>query len=190
MRRLSLALALVASSASPLIAQTNLKVAASGRGSTEVTLSPPRAEGAPAPAAVKISIDYGQPHARGRLVTGALDGDLGKVWRLGANDATSLTTGVDLTIGTLSVPKGEYTLFAETSKTGEWKLIVNKKTKQWGTEYDAASDLGRTALKSRTLATPIESLSIWLIPSGDGSPKGELRFAWGSREFSVPWSVK
>ncbi len=190
MRRLSLALALAAGTVSPLLAQSNLKAAASGRGSTEVSLSPPRVEGAPAPTAVKITIDYGQPHARSRVVAGALDGDLGNVWRLGANDATSLTTGVDLLIGSISVPKGEYTLFAETSKLGEWKLIVNKRTKQWGTEYDATSDVGRTALKARTLATPIESLTIWLIPSGDGAPRGELRFAWGTREFSVPWSVK
>ena len=190
MRRLSLALVIVATSASSLVAQTNLKVAASGRGSTEVSLVPPRDSGKPAPTPVKISIDYGQPHARGRSVAGALDADLGKVWRLGANDATSLTTGVDLTIGNLRVPKGEYTLFAETSKDGAWKLVVNKKTKQWGTDYDATQDLGRTPVTSRTLSSPVESLTIWLIPSGDGTPKGELRFAWGSREFSVPWSVK
>ncbi|MEP7346978.1 MAG: DUF2911 domain-containing protein, partial [Gemmatimonadaceae bacterium] len=160
------------------------------RGTTEVTLSTPRAEGEPATDAVKITINYGQPHARGRAVVGALEADLGKVWRLGANDPTSLTTGVDLTIGNLSVPKGEYTLFAETSKTGEWKLILSKTKMLGAAEYDAASDLGRVALNSRTLTTPIESLTIWLIPSGDGAPKGELRIAWGSREFSAPWSMK
>jgi hypothetical protein len=152
-------------------------------------LSLPHAEGTPA-AEFKITIDYGQPHARGRAVVGALAGDLEKIWRLGANDATALTTGVDLMIGSLSVPKGAYTLFTQTSKAGDWMLIVNKKTKELGTEYDGKSDLGRVALQSRALATPIESLTIWLIPSGDGSPKGELRFAWGTREFSVPWSVK
>ncbi|MBV6520290.1 MAG: hypothetical protein MNPFHGCM_00395 [Gemmatimonadaceae bacterium] len=187
--RLSLVLAGAVCVATPVLGQSNLKVGASGRGRTEVALTPPSAGGA-APKPVTIVVDYGQPHARGRAVAGALASDLGTVWRLGANDATTLTTGVALTLGTLHVPKGEYTLFAETSKAGEWKLVVNKKTGQWGTEYDAASDLGRTPLKSRALSTPIESLSIWLIPSGDGSPKGELRFAWGTREFSVPWSVR
>lgn len=112
------------------------------------------------------------------------------MWRLGANEATSLSTPVNLAIGSLAVPKGEYTLFVETSKDGEWKLIVNKRTKEWGTDYDATADLGRVAMRSRTLATPIESLSIWLIPAGDGAARGELRVAWGTREFSVPWSVK
>lgn len=190
MRYLSIGVLLLASFTTPLTAQTNLKVAASGRGTTEVSLAPPRVQGQPAPTPLKIRIDYGQPHARGRVVAGALEGDLGNVWRLGANEATSLSTQVDLVIGTLTVPKGEYTLFTETSKAGDWKLIVNKRTKEWGTDYDAKSDLGRVPLRARTLATPLESLGIWLIPSGDGAPKGELRFAWGTREFSVPWSVK
>jgi hypothetical protein len=166
---------------SPALAQA-LKPAASGRATTTLTLngnSPPT-----------ISIDYGQPHARGRNVTGALAGDLGNVWRLGANEATTLRSDVDLVIGTLTVPKGAYTLAAETSATGPWKLIVNSKTGQWGIPYDASTELGRTALTSRTLATPIESFTMWLIPSPDGSASGEIRFAWGTREFSATWRVK
>ncbi len=190
MRQLAISVAFISTFSSAGLAQATLKTQPSGRATTEVSLNAPRAQGQAASAPLKIRIEYGQPHARGRAVAGALGGDLGNVWRLGANEATAFTTPVDLMIGTLSVPKGEYTLFAETSKTGEWKLIVNKRTKEWGTDYDAKSDLGRVSLKSRTLATPIETLSIWLIPSGDGSPRGELRFAWGTREFSVPWTVK
>jgi len=187
-----LSLALLAALALPLSAQARLQVAASGRGSTTVTLAPPRVEGQPAPTTppATITIDYGQPHARGRAVVGALAADLDKVWRLGANESTTLTAGVDLLIGNLSVPKGEYTLYALTSRAGEWKLIVNKRPKADGNEYVPGADLGRVDLTSRTLATPVESLSFWLIPSGDGTPKGELRFAWGSREFSVPWSLR
>ena len=59
-----------------------------------------------------------------------------------------------------------------------------------GIPYDASTELGRTLLTSRTLATPIETLSIWLIPAADGSASGEIRFAWGTREFSAPWRVK
>ena len=158
------------------------RVGASGRATTTVTLtgnSPQR-----------ISIDYGVPHARGRTVNGALAGDLGQVWRLGANEATTLRTDVDLTIGSLTVPKGAYTLAAETSATGAWKLIVNTKTGQWGIPYDASTELGRTPLTSKTLATPIESFTMWLIPAADGSASGEIRFAWGTKEFSATWRVK
>ena len=165
----------------PAFAQA-LKPAGSGRATTTLTLNgnqPPT-----------ISIDYGQPHARGRVVNGALAGDLGQVWRLGANEATTLRSDVDLTIGTLTVPKGAYTLAAETSATGAWKLIVNTRTGQWGIPYDASTELGRTPLTSRTLTSPVESLTMWIIPATDGSASGQIRFAWGTREFSVPWRVK
>lgn len=174
--------------ASPLAAQGNLKAAPSGRATTVVTLAPPRVQGQPAPKALKISIDYGVPVARGRVVAGALADDLGKVWRLGANEATTLTTDVDLVIGGTTVPKGSYTLFAETTK-GAWKLIVSKKTGQWGTEYDPAMDLARIPLKERTLSSPVEAFTLQLIPSNEGA-KGELRFAWGTLEHSVDWSAR
>ena len=185
---LALSLPLSLAVAAPLSAQGNLRAGASGRATTVVTLSAPRVQGQAAPKPVKISIDYGVPHARGRAVAGALADDLGKVWRLGANEATALVTEVDLDIGGTTVPKGSYSLFAETTK-GAWKLIISKKTGEWGTDYDPSMDLARIPLKERTLATPIESHTIWLIPSGEGA-KGELRFAWGTLEHSVAWSAK
>jgi hypothetical protein len=179
--RFAALVATIVVSASPAFAQA-LKPAASGRGTTRLTLN-----GNQPPA---ISIDYGQPHARGRTVNGALAGDIGSVWRLGANEATTLRTDVDLVIGSITVPKGAYTLAAETSATGAWQLLVNSKTGQWGIPYPKDTEIGRTALTSKTLATPIESFSMWIIPAPDGSAAGEIRFAWGTREFSAPWRVK
>lgn len=167
-----LAASLVAAS-SPVFGQA-LKPAPSGRGSTAVTLSGESGQ-------ATISIDYGQPHARGRLVMGALAADLDTVWRLGANEPTTLRTDVDLTIGTLTVPKGSYTLTAATSRTGAWKLIVKQ---------DSILEWGRTQLTSRELPSPAESFTMWLVPASDGSASGVLRFAWGTREFSTPWKVK
>jgi hypothetical protein len=174
-------LVVLTTSSSPTLAQQG-RPAASGRATTRITLN-----GNQPPA---ISIDYGQPHARGRTVNGALAGDLGTVWRLGANEATTLRTDVDLTIGRLTVPKGAYTLAAVTSATGAWQLIVNTKTGQWGIPYDSTTELGRTPLTSKTLATPIDAFSMWLVPASDGSASGEIRFAWGTKEFSAPWKVK
>ena len=175
-------MAAVSAASSPGFAQT-LKPTPSGRGTTAITLVGPDKP-------FTISIDFGQPHARGRVVSGALPADLDTVWRLGANDPTTLRSDVDLVIGSITVPKGAYTLSAQTSASGAWKLIVNRKTGPEAVPYDAMADLGRTPLTSRTLATPIESFTMWLIPASDGSPAGELRFAWGTREFSVPWKVK
>ncbi len=175
--------------ATPLAAQSPLKAAASTRATVEVTLSAPRAQGAPAAPAQKIRIDYGQPHARGRAVAGAIADDLGKIWRLGANSSTTLTTDVDLVIGGATVPKGSYSLYAETAATGPWKLIINHNTGQWGTEYAADKDLVRVPLTVKTLPVSIESLSISLVPAPSGTG-GDLRIIWGTREFTTTWALK
>jgi len=58
-------------------------------------------------------------------------------------------------------------------------------------EYDAAKDVARIDLRRRTVAEPIESLTMWLIPStAPGKAQGELRLAWGRSMLSTPWSVK
>jgi hypothetical protein len=112
------------------------------------------------------------------------------VWRLGANEATGLETDVDLSIGGQAVPKGKYTLYALPSAAG-WKLIINKNTGQWGTDYKAEYDLVRLDLRKRALTAPVESLSIWLIPSTQpGTPNGELRIAWADTELSTSWNLR
>lgn len=143
----------------------------------------------------RIRITYGQPHARGRAVEGGLI-PTDTVWRFGANEATTLHTDVDLTIGTLAVPRGDYTLFMRHTHAGAWELIVNSQTAQWGTDYDASKDLGRTTFTATRMATPEEALSIYLVPnaarpaSGYAALDGVMRVKWGSTELSVPWTVK
>jgi hypothetical protein len=57
-------------------------------------------------------------------------------------------------------------------------------------DRDSILEWGRAQLTSRTLTSPVESFTMWLIPASDGSASGEIRFAWGTREFSAPWKVK
>lgn len=140
----------------------------------------------------RIAITYGQPHARGRNVFGTVV-PWDSVWRTGANQATQLTTELDLTIGTAFVPRGIYSLFTLPTRTG-WKLIVSKQVLVWGTEYDPSQDLARIDLRSRTLAEPIESLTFWIIPvpepqTSQTLPHGALKLAWGNLELSTDWRV-
>lgn len=189
MLRNSLAALMLASVAATAAAQQQtFTLAPSSRATAIVTLSPPR--GVQGVSSQRIRIEYGQPHLRGRkLHTGDLV-PLETVWRLGANAATELETDVDLVLGGQTIPKGKYTLFALPSAAG-WKLIVNRNTGQWGTDYKPEHDLARVDLRKRTLASPVESFSMWLIPSGRaGSVDGELRFAWGDVELSTDWTAK
>lgn len=137
-----------------------------------------------------IKLDYGQPHLRGRaLFTDSLV-PYDKPWRLGANNATTLITDVDIDLGGKTLAKGTYILYALPSRT-QWKLIVQKSAGQSAMEYSDANDVARIDLRRRDLSSAIESLTMWLIPSLErGMAHGELRFAWGNVELSAPWTVK
>jgi hypothetical protein len=174
-------------------AQSTLRAQPSGRGRTTVELR--RGVGDRTP--LHVTIDYGQPHARGRTIVGNVV-PMDAVWRTGANEATSLVTNVDLTIGGVVVPKGSYTLYTLPSRNG-WKLIINKNTGQWGTDYLPEHDLARVDLRARQLREPLDSFSIWLVPDVErnaqggisgGLARGVLRLAWGDIELSTDWSVR
>jgi len=129
----------------------------------------------------KVTIDYSRPSARGRKVMGELV-PYGKVWRTGANSATTLTTDTNLTIGGASVPSGQYTLYTLPSENG-WKLIINKQTKQWGTEYHQEQDLARVDMQVGKTKAPVEQFTISFQRTGGDSAK--LILEWENTSASV-----
>ncbi|MES2523264.1 MAG: DUF2911 domain-containing protein [Gemmatimonadota bacterium] len=164
-------------------------LAPSGRAVTTVEFAARVPAGTPAdqrPAPKRISIDYGQPHARGRDVLPLIP--TSAPWRAGANTSTTFTTDVDMVINGLSVPKGSYSLYVQRDAAGA-KLIVNKQTTQWGTVYDAKQDLGRVDMRVRTLSQPLDALQIVLAPAATGN-KGVLRIVWGTLEMETDWEAK
>ena len=105
-----------------------------------------------------VAITYNAPSIRGRKIMGKLV-PYGKVWRTGANPATTIKTSADLKFGNLAVPAGTHTLYTLPGES-KWLLIVNKQTGQWGTEYSEAQDLGRVPMMSKPLSSPQEVMSI------------------------------
>lgn len=189
----TIALALAAIPAASLRAQTALQVAPSGRGATEVTITPVDSAARAAAKPSLIRVDYGQPHLRGRkILTDSLI-PYDKVWRTGANAATTLTSDVDLVIGGVNVPKGKYILSTLPSRTG-WKLLVQReptKPPVPDAPYDVSREVARIDLKQTTIAAPIESFTMWLIPSREpGAPRGQLVMAWSNVSLATDWSVK
>lgn len=196
MRTLAHTLAVSLLLAAPLSAQSGAyRAAPSTRAITEVSLTlvdtaAQRVAGKPA----LIRIDYGQPHLRGRRINTDSLVPFNTVWRLGANGATLLSTDVDLTIGGKAVPKGRYVAQVLPTRTG-WTLILQ--TESTGaasvnpTAYDATKDAARIELRVSTLATSMESLSIWLVPStAPGLQRGEPRIAWDTTMLTTEWSVR
>lgn len=129
--------------------------------------------------AATVTITYGRPYLKGR----SLDtlAPAGKVYRTGADEATTLKTDQALKIGTLDVPAGTYTLY--TLPGSPWQLIVNKQTGQWGTVYQEGQDLGRTPMTAGTLSSPAEQLTIAVVGSN-------LEIHWGTMKQSVAISAK
>jgi Protein of unknown function (DUF2911) len=105
-----------------------------------------------------------------------------QVWRTGANEATSLKTDVDLDIGGTTVPAGNYTLFSLPGQSS-WKLIVNKQTGQWGTNYDQAQDLARVDMKVATPPSNVEQFTISFEKTGGDS--AVLHLDWENLRGSV-----
>ena len=139
-----------------------------------------------------LSIKYSAPSVRNRQIFGPgglISHDQNyPVWRAGANSATSFHTDADLTIGTLQVPKGDYTIYALVEDPNNWQLIINKQTGQWGLTYDAAQDLGRTKMTMSKPAAPIEVYKMTLTATGPKSAK--LQLEWERHIASVAITVK
>jgi hypothetical protein len=139
-----------------------------------------------------LSIKYSAPSVRGRQIFGrggVISNDpTYPVWRAGANSATSFHTDADLTIGTLSVPKGDYTIYALIEDPENWQLIINKQTGQWGLTYDAKQDLGRVKMTMSKPPSPVETYRMELTAAGPRSAK--LSLVWEKHIASVPIALK
>jgi hypothetical protein len=105
-----------------------------------------------------------------------------KVWRTGANSATSLKTDADLTIGGANVPAGSYTLYTLPGMNN-WKLIINKQAGQWGTEYSQGQDLARVDMKVSQKNAGMETFTISLDKTSANS--AVLKLDWENTVASV-----
>ncbi|HEY3989605.1 MAG TPA: DUF2911 domain-containing protein [Acidobacteriaceae bacterium] len=159
-----------------------LPMVAGAQAQTKKPMPSPPAETSQTVDGKTVSIHYNSPSMRGRKIFGGLV-PYDKVWRTGANPATSLKTEVNLKIGTARVPAGSYTLYTLPS-TGTWKLIINKQTGQWGTKYDQTQDLARVDMKKETLSSPQEVMSITLEPFH--GKESSLHVRWDTTDVSVP----
>ena len=73
-----------------------------------------------------IELSYSRPAVRGRKIFGDIV-PFGNVWRTGANNATTLTFGDEVTIGGTKVPAGKYGLLTIPEKN-TWTVIISKQT--------------------------------------------------------------
>lgn len=134
-----------------------------------------------------VTITYHSPSVHGRKIFGPgglISGDRNyPIWRAGANPATVLHTELDLKIGDLDVPAGDYSLYVSLEDVENWVLVINKLTGQWGLSYDKAEDLGRVEMTMSKPSSKVETLKYTL--SAD-----KLELAWDDYVASVPLTAK
>jgi hypothetical protein len=133
-----------------------------------------------------IKTDYSSPRAKGRKVFGDLV-PYGKVWRTGANEATTFVTSADVQVGGKDVPAGKYTIFT-IPNAEKWTLIINKKTGEWGIPYKYESDeVARVDMKVSKLPSPVENFTIAYEKTGNGCT---LHMDWETTRASVDITPK
>ena len=84
-----------------------------------------------------ITIEYSSPSANGREIWGGLV-PYGKVWRAGANNATTFETDKDIMVGGNKLAKGKYSIYIIPNEK-DWQVIFNKEVGQWGINRDGTS---------------------------------------------------
>ena len=95
---------------------------------------------------VKVTVEYGRPKVNKRKILGGLV-PFDKLWRTGANEATTITFSKDVTVEGKKVAAGTYSLFTIPMKD-KWMVLVNKVAKQWGgSKYDNANDVAAVDVK-------------------------------------------
>tara|TARA_R110002072_G_scaffold282067_1_gene444806 strand:+ start:3397 stop:3948 length:552 start_codon:yes stop_codon:yes gene_type:complete len=77
-----------------------------------------------------LSVYYNRPYKKGREIFGQLV-PFNEVWRTGANEASTFSTGRDLKIDGQTLEKGTYTLWTIPNEE-EWTIIFNSKEYGWG----------------------------------------------------------
>jgi len=128
-----------------------------------------------------ITIAYSSPSVKERKVWGELV-PYNKVWRAGANDATTFETSKDITVQGKKLPAGKYSFFLIPKESGTWTAVFNKEPKQWGAyKYEESKDALRVDVRTKPLSATQETLMYKVGSNG---------FTMDWDKISVPVEIK
>lgn len=128
---------------------------------------------------------YSRPQKQGRKIFGELV-EYGKVWRLGANEATEIEFYREVRLGNKKISKGRYTIYA-IAYENYWTFIINKDTDTWGAfKYDAKKDVARLDVSVQKTEESAENLSMIFDKSETGMV---LIIAWEQMKATIPFTL-
>lgn len=126
----------------------------------------------------KITVNYGSPSVKGRDLWGGLV-PWGKVWRAGANEATTFTVSKEVKIGGETLAAGTYGFFIHPKEDGPWEVIFNEVAEQWGAyDYDSSKDVIRAKASKSDVDESSETLDFLI----DGS---NVILHWGKVQLPI-----
>lgn len=131
-----------------------------------------------------VTIKYSRPGVKGRVIWGGLV-PYNKIWRTGANKATTISISDDVEINGQALPAGTYSV-ATIPTENEWTVIFNKKAELWGAfEYDQAFDALRIQVKPQP-APFLERMMFYFDNLTDNAADAVL---WWEK-LKVPFTIK
>ena len=136
-----------------------------------------------------VSLLYSRPSIKGRTVFAAAKTSVvpfGSMWRTGANSATKISFGDDVTIGGTAIKKGDYAIFSTPGAT-EWKVMFfNYETTNAG-GYGDKTAVATWTLKPQKLAEKVETFTIDI--NDQTMDKASINIIWENTKVSMPLSV-
>ena len=135
----------------------------------------------------KITIDYSSPAVNERNIWGELE-PWDKIWRAGANEATTIEFSTDVVMEGKTLPKGKYSFFVIPHQEGKWTAIFNKVSDQWGAyQYKETEDALRVDVKAKMVKVSEKRLSYSIVDQA--MDKGYIRLAWDKMRMYLRFRV-
>ncbi len=144
------------------VTETKTETETMGNESYQITvlkgdLPSPRKEMKGTAGDVEVTVNYGSPAKKDRVIWGELI-PYGQIWRTGANEATTFEVTQDVMIEGQKLPAGKYALATIPNEDG-WAVIFNAEAEQWGTyEWDDAKNVLKVMVTPQTTETIAENL--------------------------------
>jgi hypothetical protein len=133
-----------------------------------------------------ITIEYGRPYKRGRVIWGSLV-PWNHWWMPGADESSTITTDATIVFASsLTMPAGAHTIYTLPGDE-EFKLIISKDVGTFHTQYHPNQDLGRVPMTLKKIVEPAEQLTFAVEPHEGGG--GVFKLIWDDREYSVPITI-
>lgn len=134
-----------------------------------------------------LEITYGSPAVKNRQVWGDLV-PYDKVWRAGANNATTVEISSSITINNKVLDSGKYALFIIPKENEKWTIIFNKTHKQWGAfKYNKDEDALRVEVLPKRTDYKTENLNYSIQQTG--FKYGSIVLNWNYKEIEIPFET-